>query len=133
MPFGPRSFRTRATGPRARPAFLSHGATADSIRVYSTTTAVGARPARRPSGIRPAPRPARARAGKSFPQPVTASPPQSYHGARPCPISRPPCHPGTDVGPLLPLDGLVTRAKGDVAGQRAPRATLPVIVRLSSA
>src|SRR5215213_6473701 len=59
MPFGPRSFRTRATGPRARPAFLSHGAIADSIRVDAATTAVGARLARWPSGIRPVARSAR--------------------------------------------------------------------------
>src|SRR3954471_6664716 len=116
MPFGPRSFRTRATGPRARPAFLSHGATADSIRVDATTTAVGARLARRPSGIRPAARPARCTGWEKFPP--------AGHGLTAPVLPRSTAMP--HLTPTLPsryrrralaaLGGLITRAKGDVAG-----------------
>src|SRR4051812_21641283 len=119
MPFGPRSFRTRATGPRARPAFLSHGAVADSIRVDATTTAVGARLARRPSGIRPAARPARCTGWENFPQPVTASPAPVLPRSTAMPHLTPTLPPRYRRRALAVLDGLMARAKGDVAGHRA--------------
>ena len=127
MPFGPRSFRTRATGPRARPAFSSHGATAeldqglfDHNRCRSPP---GEAAVRYSSSSPPARRTGRenlppAGHGLTGPSPTTE---------QAMPHLTPTLPPRYRRRALAALGGLMTRAKGDVAGHRA------IVERLAAA